>query len=368
MRIFKDFIGGNIECVGQSGKEVFLRQELRDTTEWWFYFRFGATAEEAGEYVFRFCNGDVIGNFGVAISRDNREYFFDPDTVISHRAFKKTFQAGETLYFAFCYPYQLADFLSFISPKLGVNNLQRIPMPDSEKGREQHAYLFGNLQSEKTVLLTARHHACESVANYVLEGCLKWLLYEKNAVVQDCKVLVVPFMDVDGVEQGDQGKSRFPHDHNRDYLPNPIYSSVRFLYDYFAKEKLVYAMDLHCPGKYGGIHDYMSLIEGGEEIAPAQQRFSDLLERNVQKDKGEIGYARSHNVLFMTEWNKPSANSLSFFVGHKAKLGFTFEIPYCGENDRAYSQAGLRRFGALMAETLDEFHRTGGKNDERETD
>lgn len=362
MKIFQNFIGGNIEYVGQNGKEIFLRQELRDTTEWWFYFRFGATAKEDGEYVFRFCNGDVIGNFGVAISRDNREFFFDPNTVISHRAFKKTFKAGETLYFAFCYPYQLADFHSFISPKLGLKNLKRIPMPDSEKGRAQHAYLFGNLDSKKTVLLTARHHACESVANYVLEGLVECLLNEKNAVTEDCKVLLVPFMDIDGVEDGDQGKSRFPHDHNRDYLQNPVYSSVRFLYDFFAKEKLVYAMDLHCPGKYGGIHDYMSLIEGGAEIAPAQQRFSDLLERNVQTEKGEISYSRAHNVLFMTEWNKPAPNSLSFFVKHKARLGFTFEIPYCGENETAYSKDGLRRFGFVMAKTLDEFHRTGEKS------
>ena len=358
MRIFKDFIGGNIEYVGQNGKEIFLRQELRDTTEWWFYFRFGATAKEDGEYVFRFCNGDVIGNFGVAVSYDNQNFFFESDTVISHRAFKKTFKAGQTVYFAFCYPYQLADFQAFINPKLGLKNLQRIPMPYSEKGREQYAYLFGNLNAKKTLLLTARHHACEAVANYVLEGLIEWLLTANNKVTEDCKVLLLPFMDIDGVEDGDQGKSRFPHDHNRDYLPSPIYSSIRFLYDYFQAEELVYAMDLHCPGKYGGIHDYMSLIEGGEEIASAQQRFSDLLERNAGEDKGEISYARSHNVLFMTEWNKPAPNSLSFFVEKKAKLGFTFEIPYCGENKTAYSQDGLRRFGNIMARTLEEFHKT----------
>ena len=95
-------------------------------------------------------------------------------------------------------------------------------MPNSEKGREQQAYLFGNLNAKKTILLTARHHACESVANYVLEGLLDGLLREKYSVTEDCKVLVVPFMDIDGVEDGDQGKSRFPHDHNRDYLAEPI--------------------------------------------------------------------------------------------------------------------------------------------------
>ena len=223
--------------IGQSGHEIFLRQELRDTTEWWFYFRFGATAEEAGEYTFRFCDGDVLGNYGVAISRDNREFFYDKATIISHRAFKKSFQAGETLYFAFCYPYQVANFEHFIKPFFGLKNLKREKMPLSEKGREQQFYAFGNPNAEKCLLLTARHHACEAVANYVLEGLVEWFLKEDSAITDTCKIYLIPFMDIDGVEEGDQGKSRFPHDHNRDYLPAPIYSSVRFLYGLFLSGK-----------------------------------------------------------------------------------------------------------------------------------
>ena len=103
----------------------------------------------------------------------------------------------------------------------------------------------------------------------------------------------------------------------------------------------------------------MSLIEGGEPMATAQQRYSDMLEKNVGSAAGEIAYSRAHNVRFMTEWNRPAPNSLSFFVNKGAELGFTFEIPYCGENAEPYSKDGLRQFGAIMAKTLDEFHRGG---------
>ena len=70
------------------------------------------------------------------------------------------------------------------------------------------------------LVLTARHHACESMASHVLEGILSGVLAD-----DDCgrrwregwQVVAAPFMDKDGVEDGDQGKNRRPHDHNRDY-------------------------------------------------------------------------------------------------------------------------------------------------------
>ncbi len=68
-------------------------------------------------------------------------------------------------------------------------------------------------EGSKSVILTARHHACESTGNYVLEGMLEELLRHP---LPDTTVFCVPFVDYDGVIRGDQGKSREPHDHNRD--------------------------------------------------------------------------------------------------------------------------------------------------------
>ena len=39
-------------------------------------------------------------------------------------------------------------------------------------------------------------------------------------------VYVIPFVDIDGVENGDQGKQA-PHDHNRDYINSPIYPETK---------------------------------------------------------------------------------------------------------------------------------------------
>lgn len=65
--------------------------------------------------------------------------------------------------------------------------------------------------------MTARHHACESTGNYVLEGVLEELI---KSLPNNLSVMCVPFVDYDGVVNGDQGKNRFQHDHNRDYDKN----------------------------------------------------------------------------------------------------------------------------------------------------
>lgn len=44
---------------------------------------------------------------------------------------------------------------------------------------------------------------------------------------EQVEFFVVPFMDKDGVEAGDQGKNRRPYDHNRDYQGESLYASVR---------------------------------------------------------------------------------------------------------------------------------------------
>ena len=60
-------------------------------------------------------------------------------------------------------------------------------------------------EGERTLLLTARHHACESTGSYVLEGVLDTLLREP---IPNTRVICVPFVDYDGVIDGDQGPEK----------------------------------------------------------------------------------------------------------------------------------------------------------------
>ncbi len=85
----------------------------------------------------------------------------------------------------------------------------------SRKGRDIPCLEFGS--GERHIVLTSRHHACEATGSYVLEGLLCDL---HNNPIENTTVFCVPMIDYDGVCDGNQGKSRKPHDHNRDYNPN----------------------------------------------------------------------------------------------------------------------------------------------------
>lgn len=353
IKFITKYAGANIKIEKTNENEVYLRQEIRDTTEWWFYWNFGAVSDCDAEVTFNFTNGDVIGNFGPAISRDLTEWKYDKEnSFISHHAFKYKLTANKPVYFAFAAPYQVKDFEKFVKE---VSGLKKEYLTVTNGGRNQLFYTFGNEKSNKGFLIAARHHACESVASFVLEGLVKYLVENENSVTRDMRLDIIPFVDIDGVENGDQGKSREPHDHNRDYLEEPLYSTIKAIYGLYENRNLVFAADLHCPGKYGGIHDYMSLIEGYDYMAKAQQDFSDILE---EKTNGkDIEYKRKNNVVFGTFWNKlPCANSLSFFIKKGAKLGFTFENPYVGERDKPYSAEELRAFGENMAKAFIEYY------------
>ena len=39
---------------------------------------------------------------------------------------------------------------------------------------------------------------------------MDWLLAKDNLLVRECCIHIVPMIDLDGVENGDQGKNRFP--------------------------------------------------------------------------------------------------------------------------------------------------------------
>lgn len=95
----------------------------------------------------------------------------------------------------------------------------------TRKGASSPLLVIAGGKDAKNILLTARHHACEAIASYALEGFLEEALSDTpmgRAFREKYALHVVPFVDLDGVEAGDQGKGRKPHDHNRDYgIPEP---------------------------------------------------------------------------------------------------------------------------------------------------
>ncbi|MGN1122587.1 MAG: hypothetical protein ACI4RV_09495, partial [Eubacteriales bacterium] len=209
MLIHQNFTGGNIRVEKNEGNVFSLNNELRDTPQDWFYWAF--CAEGAGGQTLTFQFPSIrLGPLGPAVSHDLKTWAWLGKGEDAN-AFTYTFKADEDkVYFAHSMLYHPERFYEFANR----NGLVLSELCKSKKGRTVPVVTFGD--GDRTILLTARHHACESTGSYVLEGVLESLL--KNPV-DNTKVVCVPFVDLDGVLDGDQGKARVPYDHNRDYAP-----------------------------------------------------------------------------------------------------------------------------------------------------
>jgi len=210
MKIHSDFIGGNITVVGQNGNDIYLENQIRDSREDWFYWSFCVEDCAGQELNFHMQQPNRLGYWGPAVSYDLKKWHWLND--VDGDSFIYKFATDENkVYFAHSMLYHPDRFFELAKElSLPVTELCK-----SRKGRSVPSFLFGN--GSKSIILTARHHACESTGSYILEGVLREF---KENPIDNTKVLCVPFVDLDGVIDGDQGKARKPHDHNRDYKPN----------------------------------------------------------------------------------------------------------------------------------------------------
>ena len=117
----------------------------------------------------------------------------------------------------------------------------------------------------------------------------------------------MPIVDLDGVEDGDQGKNRQPRDHSRDYAGESIYPQVKAIRERlpaWSDGKLRIALDLHCPHIRGTHNEWIYFVGGPDEkIWKEVGRFSEILER---VRTGPLPYKRENNLPFGQAWNKPA--------------------------------------------------------------
>jgi hypothetical protein len=173
------------------------------------------------------------------------------------------------------------------------------------------------------------------------------------------EVLAVPFMDKDGVESGDQGKNRDPHDHNRDYNAKPLYPEVAALMKLgdALKPHVRAAMDLHCPTIRGEWNDRVYIVGAEDkEFAEKQQAFARVLEK-VQT--GPIVFRSRDCLAFGQAWNT-KAN----FVQGRSNSGWardtftdarfvgTMEIAYADALGKEVNAASARALGRDLARTM----------------
>jgi hypothetical protein len=323
-----------------------LENELRDTQGDWFYWAFCVEGAQGKTLTFHF-SVDRLGYFGPAISHDLKTWRWqkDKDGFAVETAFTYTFgDREEKVYFAHDMLYHPDYFLRFAKE----NGLMVEEFCKSQKGRIVPCVKIG--EGSRSVILTSRHHACEATGNYVLEGVLLELL--KNPV-PDTKILCVPFVDYDGVVDGDQGKNRAPYDHNRDYTNEPIYSTVRTLKNIVDTEKVVGAFDFHAPWHYGGDHDFVFIVRNNPDKTDLYERFGCMLEENLTPNC--LRYERKND----TNWQHETHSQFAGYTDRKQGciVSFSLETTYFGESDNVFTQDKAIEFGKVFGEVALQFLR-----------
>lgn len=358
------FPGGNIIVDRIEGDTVFLRQDLRDTQGDWFYWAFRVRGAADRTLAFTLAS-DKFGARGPALSVDGgRTWRWLGAEAVKNRTFRHTFAPGEEdVRFSMGMPYTEAHLRAFLQ-QAGPGAVRQETLCRTKLGRSVELLHFGRLAGEPRfrVFISARHHACEMMANYELEGVISAVLADdelgrwwRDHV--ECRA--VPFMDKDGVEDGDQGKNRKPHDHNRDYAGEPIYASVaavKKMLPAWAGGRLKVALDLHCPGLRGRGHEAIQLIGGPEaDFWARATRFSQLLEE--LSAPGPLSFRTSDNLAWGQSWNKGEGGLGKSFGSWVRtipglRIGTTIELPYATANGQEVNAESARAFGRTLAAAI----------------
>lgn len=132
-------------------------------------------------------------------------------------------------------PYQLDDAKSLVKQIVEKNvGAKAFELARSKGGHPVPALRWdppgkdGN--KRPGVWIQARQHAWESGSSWVGHGFVNWLASDEEAarsLRENARIVYVPIMDVDNVELGAGGKNQVPHDHNRDWSEEPVFSAVR---------------------------------------------------------------------------------------------------------------------------------------------
>ena len=276
-----------------------------------------------------------------------------PETVDGRSFYFDFTKQGEKVRFAVTIPYVQSNLDTFLKSHKKNPHLETSTLTKSRKGRAVELLRIGSPGNGKNpVLVTARHHAAETIASYVLEGFLQEAMSDGaagKAFRRKYVLYAVPFVDKDGVEDGDQGKNRKPHDHNRDYGENSIYPEVRAIKELAQKNEFKFALDFHCPTLVMDIHQLFYFV--GAKAHPPHNlenvtEFAKWIKAGLSK-----GAPAGPMVWLKDESDFSPKNSRYFGIRKGVIMSATIEVPFAPpkkntdvESCRKYGQVMLRAF------------------------
>lgn len=361
-----DFPGGNIRVISIQDRLLTLAQDLRDTDGHWFYWYCRIRGAAGQRITVVMDDYDLLPTPGPAVSFDGGlTWQWQQVEALTPESFELQVPADAAeVRLSMGIPCVHADIQRELAPLIGTAHCQKKVLATSEQGRSIDCWRIGALQPRYRLLLTSRHHCCEAVATYALIGFAHYCATGTDAVAQflrnNVEILLVPQVDVDGCEQGDQGKNRKPHDHNRDYADAeaPIYAGVRAVKELVASLKshpqhdgVDIALDFHCPYIRNPDNDRIFIVGARPEQQDVFAR--RLLQHHCALQQGELRLRDDDYWPHGEGWNTftgPPRSCSDWLrgTGH-ARFAVTVEVAYALHREQAVTAAGVRALGADFA-------------------
>ena len=367
--ISNELPAGNIRVVSQQDNLFILSEEQRDSGREWFYWKFKAVFDAPGHYVFRFERPNKVGTRSAAVSLDrglswnwlSQEFY--PDT----QEFAYDCAEPGEVWFCQAIPYLQREFNLFAQEFAGHPAFHLSTLCQSRKGRDVELVTIREGNPAHTIFMSSRHHCQEMAATHALEGIMRAVLADDafgRAFRRDYALLVVPFVDKDGAEDGDQGKGRIPRDHGRDYHGDAIYPETRAIRELIARERPFLVLDLHCPWLRNGITNEQSYVV--ENCVPRFQaeiaRLSQLLER---RSVPCAPFRACHKIRWGVSWNRNSNSGTGASYGKGigpgnehhpfVRLACTIEIPFANFGAKTMTRYEFLQYGASIAHAVADY-------------
>ncbi|MFH0759179.1 MAG: M14 family zinc carboxypeptidase [Bacteroidota bacterium] len=363
-----DFPGGNIEVLKMGHDTICLKPDLSETAGEWFYWYFKVSNVSDRTITFQFALDNQFTSMGPAYSiNNNGNWQWYGSQTVKDNGFTYSFAREDTAaWFCTAIPYTQSNLESFLNTLDSTLQLKQDTLAISQEGRAIEELCITPVDSEPEirVLLTARHHACEMMASYVLEGIIQAVIHDPSLAYlrEHVEFMIIPFMDKDGVENGQQGKNRIPRDHNRDYDGNSLYASTSALREKvpgWSGGRLQVALDLHCPWIRGEYNEWIYMVGSARPSMEAEQlRFSSMLQENTF---GILPFRSGDFLPYGMAWNTGSNSTLGTSFSQWAggmdgiRLASTIEFPYGLVLDEPVSVENAREFGHAVAASIQRY-------------
>lgn len=365
-----DFPGGNVLVTDNAGDVVQVSPDLRGGRPW-FYWCFEATAVQTGGVTFAFpekvggFEHGAIGFQGPALSTDGGQTWnwMGTDNVDGDSFFYDFEKQNERVRFAVTIPYQENDLKGFLKRNASNPHLTKRVLTKSREGRDVELLQIGKPgEGKQAILVTARHHACETMASYVLEGFLQEAISDSSfgqEFREKYVLFAVPIVDKDGVEEGDQGKNRRPHDHNRDYGEESIYPEIRAIKQLDETHNFEFTLDFHCPTLVMEDHQVMYFV--GPKDHP-HYNFDNVTEFAGWIKKGLPKSAPVGPLVWLKPVNQPvPMNSHYFGFKDGTIMAATLEFPFAPPGKET-DAASCRKYGRVILQAWVNTHFVTGSD------